>query len=162
VSRIFPNSLWTIFIHSPVPTAPSKTLSELIALRDYWTKKHQHVENTRSESTEKRRECGRWIAAIDLKIEELGSDHLGIEETEFLEVGSAAKYLGVSESKLYKMTSKRAIPHYKIGKRLQFRKADLDQFLETAGRKNSTQSDDEKAESHVANYPLKKKKTNSR
>lgn len=48
-------------------------------------------------------------------------------------IAEVATYLGVPASSIYKLTSRRArlrIPHLKLGGRLRFRKADVDEWLE--------------------------------
>jgi excisionase family DNA binding protein len=42
--------------------------------------------------------------------------------------------LRISESKLYKMTSVREVPHGKVGRQLRFKKSELDEFLENEKR----------------------------
>lgn len=52
------------------------------------------------------------------------------EIDEILDVGKAAKYLGISRSFLYKLTSGRTIAFFKPnGKRIYFLKSDLDKYL---------------------------------
>lgn len=59
------------------------------------------------------------------------NQHLGkADEKEFLNLEKAAKFLDVSKSTLYKMTSKKKIPFYKRGKQLRFKLADLDGWIE--------------------------------
>lgn len=51
----------------------------------------------------------------------INDDVLGMPE--------AANYLKLSKATLYKLTSDRQIPHYKMGKRNYFRKEELDQWI---------------------------------
>lgn len=45
-------------------------------------------------------------------------------------LAEAASYMGISKSYLYKLTHRRAIPHYKPqGKMIYFNRAELDQWL---------------------------------
>lgn len=46
-----------------------------------------------------------------------------------LDVKQAAKFTHLSESRIYKFTSQKEIPHYKKGKRLYFKKAELREWL---------------------------------
>jgi len=46
-------------------------------------------------------------------------------------VKSAAAYLGISQSKLYQMVSRREIPFYKVGGKILFKREDLDAYLES-------------------------------
>ncbi|MBN8666120.1 MAG: helix-turn-helix domain-containing protein [Chitinophagales bacterium] len=48
---------------------------------------------------------------------------------DFLRFADAAKYLCISQSKLYKMTHRREIKYYKVGRTNVFRKEDLDEFI---------------------------------
>ena len=49
---------------------------------------------------------------------------------EILSFAEACLYLDVSESHLYKMTSKAVIPHYKPnGKKIYFKRAELDNWM---------------------------------
>ena len=51
-------------------------------------------------------------------------------DKDVLTLNEASEYLGVSRSYLYKLTSGRAIKHYKpTGKKIYFKKEDLDDFL---------------------------------
>ncbi|MCB9047807.1 MAG: helix-turn-helix domain-containing protein [Lewinellaceae bacterium] len=47
-----------------------------------------------------------------------------------MDINDACKYLSLSKSTLYKMTSQGAIPHRKPGKRLYFIKTELDAWVE--------------------------------
>lgn len=48
----------------------------------------------------------------------------------FLNVNEAAEYIGVSVLTLYHYTHKKALPFYKLrGRRLYFKKEDLDNFI---------------------------------
>ncbi len=46
------------------------------------------------------------------------------------DIGEVSRYLHVPTSAIYKMTSRRTIPHVKIDGRLRFRQAEIDQWLE--------------------------------
>ncbi|GFD83866.1 hypothetical protein KUL156_43170 [Alteromonas sp. KUL156] len=65
-----------------------------------------------------------------------------------LNINEAAKYLDISKSHLYKLTSRKEIPFYcPQGKRLYFKKNELDQWL-TRNRSASTAE----LETVAANY----------
>lgn len=50
---------------------------------------------------------------------------------EVLNFSEAAQYLDISESHLYKLTSRKQVPHYcPQGKRLYFNRAELDRWLQ--------------------------------
>jgi excisionase family DNA binding protein len=54
----------------------------------------------------------------------------GAENAGPFDLESAAKYLEISKSHLYQLTSKGLIAHYKpAGKKIYFDKADLDEYL---------------------------------
>lgn len=54
--------------------------------------------------------------------------------TEVMNAETAAKYLDMTKGLLYKLTSQHRIPYFKpCGKRIMFRKSELDQWLD-AGR----------------------------
>lgn len=48
---------------------------------------------------------------------------------EIMNLFQAAEYLSLSKSSLYKSTSQREIPHFKKGKKIYFRKSELDQWI---------------------------------
>ncbi|MFX3626069.1 MAG: helix-turn-helix domain-containing protein [bacterium] len=52
-----------------------------------------------------------------------------------LNVNEASKYLDIAKPTLYALTSKRKIPHMKVGKKLYFDKAELDSWLKTYRKK---------------------------
>lgn len=69
-----------------------------------------------------------------------------------LNLNEACKYLELSQSHLYKLTSTGSIPHYKPnGKKLYFNRAELDQWL--MRNRNITQ---EEIEQQAADYLIKK------
>ena len=51
--------------------------------------------------------------------------------TEILNLENASIYLDISKSSLYKFTSTKEIPHFKRGKRLYFKKSELDDWRTT-------------------------------
>lgn len=46
-----------------------------------------------------------------------------------LDITEAAAFTGYSESHIYNLTSRRAIPHYKKNRKLYFRKTELEEWL---------------------------------
>jgi excisionase family DNA binding protein len=55
---------------------------------------------------------------------------IGTQESGPLDLAAAAKYLGISKSHLYQLTSKALIGHFKpAGKKIYFDKSDLDAYL---------------------------------
>lgn len=57
----------------------------------------------------------------------------GVQET-FLDINEAANYLKIARQTLYGFTSQRLVPFIKKGKRIYFRKPDLENWL-LSGRK---------------------------
>lgn len=49
--------------------------------------------------------------------------------TEVLNLNQAAEYVSLSKSAIYKKTSERSIPHFKQGKKLFFKRSELDDWL---------------------------------
>lgn len=54
---------------------------------------------------------------------------------EYLDIGQAAKFLRMSESALYTYTSQRRVPFIKRGRRLHFKKSELQAWLDTGRKK---------------------------
>lgn len=55
---------------------------------------------------------------------------IGTQDSGPLDLDAAAKYLGISKSHLYQLTSKGLIGHFKpAGKKIYFDKSDLDVYL---------------------------------
>jgi len=68
----------------------------------------------------------------------------------------ASQYLEISPSHLYKLTSKRAVPHFcPNGKKLYFKREELDQWL-MRNKQLSTDEVEEKTESYLSRKGQKK------
>ena len=66
------------------------------------------------------------------------------EETpDYVGLADAAKILQISKSALYSHTSQRRIEHFKRGRRLYFKRADLTAWLDAGRRKTRTEIADE-------------------
>jgi excisionase family DNA binding protein len=52
------------------------------------------------------------------------------EDERLWTIAEVARYLGVPQSSIYKMTAKGVIPHVKLGGRVRFRRADVDRWLD--------------------------------
>jgi excisionase family DNA binding protein len=48
---------------------------------------------------------------------------------EFLNIQEVSQYLGIKAGTLYAMAESRAIPHYKIGRLIRFRKSEIDEWM---------------------------------
>ena len=57
------------------------------------------------------------------------NDNGTVTITEVLNLNQAAEYVSLSKSAIYKKTSERNIPHFKKGKKLYFKKSELDLWL---------------------------------
>ncbi|HCY75959.1 MAG TPA: hypothetical protein DHV28_08550 [Ignavibacteriales bacterium] len=64
-------------------------------------------------------------------------------ESDVLGVDEASKYLKLSKPTIYKLTMDREIPHYKLGKRLYFRKEEIDQWINRGKIKTKQEISDE-------------------
>jgi len=51
-------------------------------------------------------------------------------------VKEAAAYIGASEYKTYELVRQKAIPHFKVGSKIVFRKEALDAWIEQQEREN--------------------------
>lgn len=73
--------------------------------------------------------------------------------TEVLNLNQAAEYVSLSKSAIYKKTAERNIPHFKQGKRLYFKRSELNDWL--TEQKISTNAEIEK---QASDYMMKKGK----
>ena len=67
---------------------------------------------------------------------------------EILNLENASLYVGISKSTIYKYTSTREIPHFKRGKKLYFKKVELDAWL-TTNKINSREEIDRLATEYI-------------
>ena len=81
------------------------------------------------------------------------NDNGTVTITEVLNLNQAAEYVSLSKSAMYKKTSERNIPHFKQGKKLYFKRSELDDWL--TGMKISTKAEIEK---EATNYIIRKGK----
>lgn len=81
------------------------------------------------------------------------NDNGTVTITEVLNLNQAAEYVSLSKSAIYKKTSERNIPHFKQGKRLYFKRSELDSWLTEL--KISTHAEIEK---EAADYIIRKGK----
>ena len=65
--------------------------------------------------------------ALNKYFNELKFDHP--VSNDVFDVSGAMAYLKLSKSAIYKLTMERQIPHYKMGKRLYFKKEDIDEWI---------------------------------
>lgn len=55
--------------------------------------------------------------------------YAGIASKEVLDLEEAITYTGCARSTIYRLTSAKEIPHYKLGQALRFKKSELDEWL---------------------------------
>ena len=80
-------------------------------------------------------------------VERVVSNHLQVKNKDDPDISypsimgteQAAKFLGISESTLYRFSSKRLIPFQKRYQKLYFKKNDLEQWVEEGNKKTVTQ-----------------------
>jgi excisionase family DNA binding protein len=53
-----------------------------------------------------------------------------VDGSKMLDVNGAANYLGMSTSFVRNLVVQRSVPHYKLGKRVMFRREDIDRFVD--------------------------------
>jgi len=61
-----------------------------------------------------------------------------MEEKKFLDVQELTEYIHMSESYVYKMVSKKIIPHIKLGTRTLFERNQIDNWVINGGRMEDT------------------------
>ena len=70
-----------------------------------------------------------------------------------MNVTQVAEYLSLAKQTIYALVHKMEIPNYKQGKRLYFKKADIDKWIEKSRRKTR-----EEIEQEAADYIIRKKR----
>jgi excisionase family DNA binding protein len=86
---------------------------------------------------------------IELKI-----DEQNLLKKEVLNFNDACKYLDISASHLYKLTSQKKIPHFcPQGKRLYFNRTEIDAWLQS-----NRQDTKDEIETAAANYIIKNRR----
>ena len=89
------------------------------------------------------------LSQIEQKI-----DEQALLKKEVLNFNDACKYLDISASHLYKLTSQKLIPHFcPQGKKLYFNRAELDEWLQ-----RNRQSSTDEIEQEAANYVINNKR----
>ena len=140
-------------IQSRLKNLASTSITDLILLREHWVNQRRQNRKLDSVSMDRRREALIWIEVIDKRIE-INKVPQEVSLNDDLNIKAAAEYLHVSLSKLYKMTSKKEVIFYKVGKNIWFKKPDLDAFLERKGKAKTADQLNKEAVKHLADYPL--------
>lgn len=94
-------------------------------------------------------------AAIHARLEKIETllTELKATGTKPFDLDEAAAYLHISKSHLYQLTSKGLIAHYKPnGKKIYFRKEDLDAYL-LRNRRAAAEEIDAAAANHIVSHP---------
>ena len=92
---------------------------------------------------------------LEMRVEEL--EQMLFLQKNVLSFDEASKFLNLSKSYLYKLTSGNLIPHYKPqGKMLFFERADLEAWLRQNPIKTQVQIEQEAQKYILSNSPLKK------
>jgi excisionase family DNA binding protein len=77
-----------------------------------------------------------------------GSPPESPDDPDAFDITEAAKYLMLAKPTVYRMVAKRKIIHYKRGKRLYFRKNDLDVWI-NKGRRKTLDEINEEADQYI-------------
>lgn len=75
--------------------------------------------------------------------------YAGIASKEVLDLEEAITYTGCARSTLYRLTSAKEIPHYKLGQALRFKKSELDEWL-TRNKVSTTKEIESRAVTYMA------------
>lgn len=91
---------------------------------------------------------------IEIAISNLKKENAIVVESKAMNVSEVAKYLNTNIPSIYGLTSRAEIPHYKIAKKLYFKKVEIDEWINS--KKIKTNQDIEK---DVDEYLRKRKST---
>ena len=98
------------------------------------------------------------VLAYQIFTQQQVNDRIGALENiflcqkEILNFDEASAYLNMSKSTLYKLTSKKEIPHYKPNRFVFFEKSELDKWIRSSVVKTDGQLNDE-ANSYIMCHP---------
>jgi len=90
---------------------------------------------------------------LEIKQEQRGTINPKSYAIEFMNVTQVAEYLSLAKQTIYSLVHKMEIPNYKQGKRLYFKKMDIDEWLSKSRRKTR-----EEIEQEAADYIFRKKR----
>jgi len=74
-------------------------------------------------------------------------------QKDYYDISDAAQYLGLSKDYMYKLNFRKEIPYYNTGKKVYYKKEDLDAYI-TRNRVMSQSEIDEKAEAIINNHKI--------
>lgn len=99
------------------------------------------------------------VLAYQIFMQQQANDRIGALENIFLcqkeifNFDEAAAYLSMSKSTLYKLTSRKEIPHYKPNRFVFFEKSELDKWIRASVVKTDGQLNDQ-ANTYTTTHPI--------
>jgi len=90
---------------------------------------------------------------LEIRHGQRGTINSKSHDVEFMNVTQVAEYLSLAKQTIYALVHKMKIPNYKQGKRLYFKKADIDEWLSKNRRKTN-----EEIEQEATDYLIRKKR----
>ena len=66
---------------------------------------------------------------IENAIEKLKMSNQNVDLDINMEIEEVAKYINLSKVSIYGLTNRKQIPHYKVGKKLFFKKSEIDNWI---------------------------------
>jgi excisionase family DNA binding protein len=95
-------------------------------------------------------------SALEQHQENVQLDSMGIAiKSEVLNADQAAELLHIAKQTLYSLTSRRKIPFYKNGKKILFKRGDLEEWM-NAGKQEQLSKVHQEARNYVRQNPIKK------
>ncbi|MNT62317.1 Helix-turn-helix domain protein [compost metagenome] len=74
-------------------------------------------------------------------------------DDDFMNIEQAASFVGLSKATVYGLTHERKIPHFKVGKRLYFKKSDIVNWI-TSTKVKTKQEVNQLADEYIFKNPL--------
>lgn len=90
---------------------------------------------------------------IEKAIQNLNLNNRVVPEDQSMNISEVADYIKVAKSTIYGLTHKNTIPNYKIGKKLYFKKSEIDEWINSKKRKAKNEIEDE-ARKYIIKNPL--------
>lgn len=88
---------------------------------------------------------------IEKAIEKLNATSNEVDD--FMNVQQVASFIGLSKPTIYGLTHKRKIPHFKAGKRLYFKKSEIENWI-TSSKVKTKQEIKQMATEYIYKNPL--------
>ena len=86
---------------------------------------------------------------IEKAISNLKTENIIVAESKPMNLKEVVAYMGTSTSAIYKLTSTSEIPHYKLGKKLYFKKEEIDEWI-YANKVKTRQDIENEANEYIA------------